>query len=300
MSVQQSLSWTEHSAMDSPGSQRDMVKELPRDVPSLVKLVQNALVHQHIAGWVYGLTFDAVRTKEPWLRTVEEKLAWLKSHGYTHVGDPHPVEEHMVGICRDFSLLATCLFREVGIAARARCGFSTYFEPGKFIDHWVVEWWNPDRGAWQLTDAQLDEAQLEKLGYPDAADVPRDRFLTAPVAWRRAREGQADPAKFGILHWWGYDYLAWNLLLDANALLNEPFQPWDRWGTYADRPSAVWTPDDWTLFDELAHAADDPSALAVFLANHQGLRVPRDWSQVVNGQAVDRRALATQTQGGHR
>jgi len=275
-----------------------MLQELPRDVPSLVKLVQNALVHQHMARWVYGLELDAVRTKEPWLRTVEEKLGWLKTHGYVHVGDPHPVEERMVGICRDFSVLAVCLFRETDIAARARCGFSTYFEPGKFIDHWVVEWWNSERNAWQLTDAQLDGPQLEKLGHPiEAHDVPRDRFVTAPLAWKMAREGRADPELFGILQWWGYDFLAWNLMLDANALMGDPFQPWDRWGSYADRPAEQWQPDDYALFDTLAAATEDPAALADFFEGNPGLRIPRDWSQVVNRQAVLRRSQFLEKQG---
>jgi len=298
MNVLPQTSLTAHGGMDDPGAYRDMVAELPGDVPSLVKLVQNALVHQHIAGWVYGLTFDAVRTKEPWLRTTEEKLGWLKSHGYRHIGDPHPVEERMVGICRDFSVLATCLFREVGIAARARCGFAAYFEPGKFIDHWVVEWWNPARDGWQLTDAQLDGPQLDKLGHPvDPSDVPRDRFVTAPLAWRMAREGLADPQSFGILQWWGYDFMAWNLVLDANALLGDPFQPWDRWGTYAARPSEVWTADDWALFDALARATEDSAALAAFMTEHPGLRVPGDWSQVINGLAVMRRAHYSEQRG---
>lgn len=288
-----------HNAMDDPGVYREMVADLPGDVPSLVALVQNALVHQHIAGWVYGLKFDAVRTKEPWLRTVEEKLGWLKSHGYRHVGDPHPVEERMVGICRDFSVLATCLFRQAGIPARARCGFSAYFEAGKFIDHWVVEWWNPDRSAWQLTDAQLDGPQLDKLGHPvDALDVPRDRFLTAPLAWQAARTGRADPMKFGILQWWGYDFLAWNLMLDANSMLGDPFQPWDRWGTYSSRPSEVWQPEDYETFDALAGAVELGSeALTDFFAKHPGLCIPSDWSQVVNGQAVWRRSQFLEQRG---
>ena len=34
-----------------------------------------------------------------------------------------------------------------GVPARARCGFGAYFEKGKFVDHWVTEYWNEGRKA---------------------------------------------------------------------------------------------------------------------------------------------------------
>jgi len=276
-----------HGAMDTPGSHQDMVADLPGEPEALVKLVQNALIHQHMAEWTYGVVLDDERKKEPWLRAFEEKLAWLKDHGYSHIGDPHPIGEHMVGICRDFSVLAAGLFREAGIPARARCGFATYFEKDKYIDHWVVEWWNKDRHTWQLTDAQMDDVQCTKLCLDfDPMDVPRARFLTGPVSWTIARTGQADPLKFGIFTWWGYDYLCCNLLLDVNSLLNIPMQPWDDWDGYKNTPSGTWLPEDWAVMDELVRLAglidEDFEAFRLYVGNHEKIRVPEDLSLVRN------------------
>lgn len=280
-----------HGIMDTPEAHRDMLTHLPTEPKELVKLVQNALIHQHMAEWVYGVVLDEERKKEPWLRTVGEKLVWLKAHGYNHLSDPHPIGEHMVGVCRDFSVLAACLFREAGIPARARCGFATYFEKDKYVDHWVLEWWNGEKQTWQLTDTQLDEAQCAKLCCDfDPMDVPRDRFLTGPVSWTMARSGQADPKLFGIFKWWGYGYLCGNLLLDANALLNVPMQPWDEWQGYKALPTDALPPEDWAVLDELARLTglvdEDFESFRQFVESHDEIRVPEDWRLVRNWWAT--------------
>ena len=59
----------------------------------------------------------------------------------------------MVGVCRHFTLLHVAMLRAHGVAARARCGFGAYFEKGKFVDHWVTEYWNESRrsaGCWSI------------------------------------------------------------------------------------------------------------------------------------------------------
>ena len=273
--------------MDAPGRHADMIADLPTDPAELVRLTQNALIHQHVAKWVYDVDLSPERARETWLRTVEEKLGWLGEHGYRHIGDPHPMAAHMVGICRDFSVLGAALFKLAGIPARARCGFGTYFEPGKHIDHWVIEWWNAARGAWQLTDAQMDPPTAAKLQLDfDPMDVPRNRFLTGPVAWQLARSGGADAQSFGIFQWWGYDYLCCNLMLDVNALLNTPMQPWDGWDGYKDLPSGQWTEADWAVVDRLVALADrvddDFDAFRAFVAEDDRIRVPEDWGLIRN------------------
>ncbi len=75
--------------------------------------------------------------------------------------------------------------------ARARCGFGACFSPGRYEDHWVVEFRDGDR--WRLADAQIDGLQRAALGLTfDPPDVPRDQFLTGLTgldAWHGSRPG---------------------------------------------------------------------------------------------------------------
>ena len=86
------------------------------------------------------------------------------------------------------------MLREQGIPARSRCGFGAYFEPGKFIDHWVCEYWNAGDSRWKLVDPQMDAVQRNafKLDF-NPLDVPRNRFIIAGDAWQMALSSKALP-----------------------------------------------------------------------------------------------------------
>ena len=150
--------------------------------------------------------------------------------------------ERQVGVCRHFTLLHVAMLRRAGIRARARCGFGAYFEKGKYLDHWVTEYWNEGRKAWVLVDAQLDARQRElfRIAF-DPLDVPRDQFLVAGDAWQRCRAGKADPSAFGILDMYGLWFIAGNVIRDVAALNDHVMLPWDVWGAMTrngrgDRP----------------------------------------------------------------
>lgn len=154
--------YKKHGIMTEIRFMKDMVKDLPMNVESITSIVQNIFLHQHWAKR-YGLELDDKRKEEPWLRSIEEKLIFLNQSGYSHVMDKRPIENKMIAICRDFTVMAVALCREVGIPARARCGFATYFDKDKYIDHWVLEYWNEDKKRWILVDPQLDSIQKEQL-----------------------------------------------------------------------------------------------------------------------------------------
>ncbi|MEO6158019.1 MAG: transglutaminase-like domain-containing protein, partial [Ilumatobacteraceae bacterium] len=67
-----------------------------------------------------------------------------------------PAERRMIGFCYHFAVLHCALLRAKGVAARTRCGFASYFDKGKWVDHWVVEYWDGDR--WHLHDPQIGRA----------------------------------------------------------------------------------------------------------------------------------------------
>jgi transglutaminase-like putative cysteine protease len=49
------------------------------------------------------------------------------------------------GRCNSYALMLVSMLRANGVPARSRCGFGAYFNPPKFEDHWVCEYWNADR-----------------------------------------------------------------------------------------------------------------------------------------------------------
>lgn len=278
--------YRKHGKMTEIKAMKHMITDLPKDIESIVSIVQNIFLHQHWAKR-YGIELDDKRRKEPWQRSVEEKLIYLSKLGYEHVLDKKELKNKMIAICRDFSVMAVALCREVGIPARARCGFATYLEKDKYIDHWVLEYWNEDRKQWILVDSQLDVFQQEILDISfDTLDVDDEYFITAPRAWMMCREGKVDPELFGIFQWWGYDYLKCNLILDANSLLKIPMQPWDGWNGYKNIPVLQWSENDYSIMDQLSsyrlYVDSDFDALNKFIEMHDRIKVPQDLDKVIN------------------
>lgn len=278
--------YQEHDVMTEIKTTKYMVTNIPKNIKTIVSYVQNILLHQHWSG-AYGLELSEERKKEPWLRSFEEKLIYLDKLGYTHVSEQKPNENKMISICRDFSIVAAALCREAGIAARARCGFASYFEKGKYIDHWVLEYWNEHKKQWIMVDAQLDDLQQKVLKVPfDPLDVSGEYFITAPKAWLMCREGRLNSELFGIFKWWGYDYLRCNLILDANSLVKMPMQPWDMWDGYKNLPIEEWTKKDYEVMDDLAKLAlnvdNNFEALYKYVQGNDKIRVPEDLGKIVN------------------
>jgi hypothetical protein len=138
------------------------------------------------------------------------------------------------------------MLRANGVPARSRCGFGAYFNPPKFEDHWVCEYWDAERRRWALADAQLDAVWCEKISVSfEACDVPREQFLTAADAWRRYRHGAANPQMFGISFagLFGEWFMAASVIRDLAALNKVETLPWDVWGRDAAAGrNARWQP----------------------------------------------------------
>jgi len=152
-------------------------------------------------------------------RIVEQILGLAYQRGLRPFAEPRSLDHRVIGTCCNFTVLLVTLLRAQGAPACARCGFAAYFEPGKFIDHWVAETWEPVRNRWVRVDAQLDDVQrsLFKVDF-DPLDVPRKRFLDAGDAWAQCRSGALDPDAFGILDMHGLWFVAGNVVRDAAAL----------------------------------------------------------------------------------
>jgi hypothetical protein len=173
------------------------------------------------------------------------------------------------------------MLRYQGIPARPRCGFGTYFNAGKFEDHWVCEYWNAGELRWILVDAQMDAVQRKafKLDF-NPLDVPRDRFIVAGDGWLMCRSGRADPAAFGLthVHLSGLWFVAGNVLRDLASLNRMEMLPWDVWGLM-DMNDAALTDEKKSLLDKVAAltlAGDDkfPEMRGIYDSDDR-LRVPQ-------------------------
>ena len=243
--------------MTSPGSLASLFDPLPRDIASLVRVVQGLMIHVF---WIekYGIQLDAARKEEVQLRYVEKMLARILELDPRPLTETRPLEKRLVGNCRDFSVLLTAMLRHLDIPARARCGFASYFIPGHHEDHWVVEYWNATSKRWVLVDAQLDELQCNKLSIPfDPLDVPREQFLTGGKAWQLCRSGKADPDTFGIFDMKGLWMVRGDFIRDVASLNKVELLPWDAWGLMDKRDEDL-SPDDLSFLDQVSDlTADD-------------------------------------------
>jgi Transglutaminase-like superfamily len=242
--------------MSDPGRHAGLFDGLPRDPGALAKTVQGLLIHRHIAP-LYGVTLGRDQEAQSHVRAIEKILKDIVTRDGRPLSVLRGARERQVGVCRHFALLHVAMLRAHRIPARARCGFGAYFENGKYLDHWVTEYWNETEKSWVLFDAQIDDRQRElfKIEF-DTADVPRDHFVVAGDAWSLCRSGGADPSAFGILDMHGLWFIAGNLVRDIAALDNREMLPWDIWGAMRPQDSEL----DLAFFDRLAIVSSEPDA----------------------------------------
>jgi hypothetical protein len=175
-------------------------------------------------------------------------------------------------------VLSCALLRYRGMTARARCGFGTYFQPGRGLDHWITEYWHDSDRRWARIDSEI-------LGRP-VLDHPEDlrdgEFLTSGEAWAAYRAGRIDAAQFGVYGTenFGPAEIRGNAIRDLAALNKVETLPWDEWG----RMTASYRGETGADYDELIDtvaavcAADEPDAIAALYAREE-LRVPADLSR---------------------
>jgi hypothetical protein len=177
---------------------------LPADPEALSAIVRGLLVHNFTAK-VRGLALPAERMTHMHTVGAEAILDNVFSLDPAPLDLKRPAERRMVGFCYHFALLCCALLRATGTPARIRCGFAGYFEPRRWIDHWVVEYWDGD--GWLLTDPQTGRRYLTS-----------DDFQDGLSAWSQCRIGASRPALYGNGELWGWDELRGSLVNDVAAL----------------------------------------------------------------------------------
>ena len=162
------------------GRHRELVPRLPTGAGALGTIVRGLLIH-NVAAKIRGLPLPAERMSHMQSVGAEAILDNIISLDPGPLGIKRPAGRRMVGFCYHFALLHCALLRATGTPARARCGFAGYFEARRWIDHWVVEYWDGD--GWRLTDPQIGRG-----------DLTPDDFHDGLTAWNQLRLSRAIPA----------------------------------------------------------------------------------------------------------
>ena len=237
--------------------------DICRHVPSLIIEPQDAT----------DLGVPAERFYERNVRPVGGLIDALLDLDPAPLSVPREPRQRVIGTCRHFAVLSCALLRYRGVAARARCGFATYFQPGQGLDHWITEYWDDRASRWVRIDSQI----LGQSVLAEPEDLGVGEFLTGGEAWVAFREGRIDAAHFGVCGTgnWGPGEIRGNAIKDLAALNKVEMLPWDEWGRMDASYRGETGPDYDELLDTIAVvcASDDPSAVAELYAGDE-LRVP--------------------------
>ncbi len=238
----------------------DVAGPWPGTVADVVALVQGLLVYDTVATTFYDVDLTPVQADAIHERDTARLIATALAVDPRPLTEPRPPAARIGGRCHTFSRLTVALLRRIGVPARARCGFGSYFRPGWFEDHWVAEYWDDDAARWVLVDAQLDDTWRQRIAFAgDPLAITPAQFVTAGHAWQAWRRGELDADRCGlsVIDEHGAFWIAGNLRLDLAALNKVEMQPWDVWGAHWE-PGQEPTDDLLDLFDAVAELTVDP------------------------------------------
>jgi hypothetical protein len=244
--------------------------DIPADPVAICRVVPGLVIHPLVTN---GLGLAGERFDENQIRPASGIVEALLAIDPAPLNVPREECKRVVGTCRHFALVNCALLRLRGIAARARCGFGTYFQAGQGLDHWITEYWHAGDARWVRVDTQHIEAAF--VAHPE--DLQPGEFLSGGEAWAAYRAGHIDAAQFGVFGTdnWGPAEIRGNLIRDLAALNKAEMLPWDEWGRMAESYRGETGPDYDTLMDEIAAicGSGDASAIAACYARDE-LQVP--------------------------
>jgi hypothetical protein len=114
-----------------------VLEPVPAHPVDVCRLVPGLVLHPFEAA---DLGLDAGRLAGRQIRPASAIIRAVLALDPGALDRPREPRRRLIGTCRTFVVLSCALLRHRGIAARARCGFGTYFQPGLGLDHWITEW----------------------------------------------------------------------------------------------------------------------------------------------------------------
>lgn len=263
--MDQAAYYRTQSRLTDPGKYAHLYGNLPPDIAPLVAIVQGLVIDKDFTQ-LYGLALEAAeRLGEVDTRYTDGILKMLLAKDGRPLTESREPQHRFIGSCRDYALLLCSMLRHVGVPARLRFGFATYFskEPETYSDHCVCEYWNEKQDRWILVDANVDPVVKSKVGVTaNELDLTRDEFVVAADAWRLVRDGKADPDRFGVpsINIQGFWFIRGSLMRDLAALNRVEMLPWDYWGLADRTPIDALPSEELPMLDGLAgvlEASDD-------------------------------------------
>jgi hypothetical protein len=252
-----------------------VLKAVPADPVGICRLVPGLVLHPFEAT---ELGLDGDRFGGQQIRQASAIIGAVLALDPAALDIPREPDRRLVATCRTFVVLSCALLRHRGIAARARCGFGTYFQPGLGLDHWITEYWHEAGQRWVRVDTQ----HLEHSFVPHPEDLRPGEFLTGGEAWTGYRHGSVDAAAFGVpgTENFGPAEISGNTIRDLAALNKVEMLPWDEWGQMPAAYAGQAGPGYDELVDEVAAAcaSDSPQHVADVYCRPE-LRVPAELIQ---------------------
>jgi len=244
--------YTKQSPITDPGKYAKLFCNLPNDIEGLCRVVQGLIIHYLDGEKLFDYTIPDDRLPEVDICYLEVMLARILQLDDRPLTEPRPPEKRLVGCCRDFATMLCAMARHKNIPARTRVGFGAYFDPGFYVDHEIVEYWDVRNKCWRLVDPEMSELHIRVYKIPfDTRNVPRDQFIVGGLAWCLCRTGEADPDRFGhgsdsdIKGWW---FIRHRLIHDLAALNKMELLLWNAWGLMEREP----TEEEIALLDKVA------------------------------------------------
>lgn len=226
-----------HSPVTDPGPHADVLRDLPRDIPTLVEMIGGVFAHYETDIEESDFVPSAQRLTDVDARSVLAMLDRIFALDPAPLTIARPISRRYLGVCRDACLLLLAILRTHGVPARLRYGTANHlYVPGRPMhDHVVVEYWSAEQSCWKYGDARMYEAVRTRCNLPDRYrdDVPAEVFLTGAQAWRRSQESDRAALRMSGLMF-NADAGRWqarNLFMyDLASLYGwEPLM-WDAWG----------------------------------------------------------------------
>ncbi len=235
--------YIEHGLVTSPGPYKNLMENLPKEVIEICGKIHEFMLIDLLPNMgVTSIPNDNL--KDVNIRGIEYKLKEVIDRGNSELLNSRKHDKLLLGNCRDTSLMLCSILRNNGIPARVRSGFATFFIPGKYLDHWICEYWNDLEDRWIKVDTWMSQIHHRKEMLPielfkglldlnyDSYDVKSEYFITGGEAWLNCRENGHIPEDYGTYeeHLKGLWFVRDNMIRDILCLNKLEPLPWDCWG----------------------------------------------------------------------